>query len=128
MITSKTFERIYSIYSAADIIQVADPQGLHRIKKTIRKKIKKPFFSKRVFAPQENLTQVKVKINRRGITHVEFLLSRFTKTLPYLLEEIDRWVQSETHDQENYEKNRLLKISIKGKNIEFRRKILNYAL
>ncbi|MFC1842605.1 hypothetical protein ACFLYU_03030 [Candidatus Dependentiae bacterium] len=125
LITSKTFDKVYSLYSGLDILQVIDPQGLHDIKKTIKKRTKKPFFSKRTFKPQQNLHQVKIKINGRGILHVEFLVPKFALLLPYILQEVDNWEKQEKHDTKAYKPDKLLKISIKNDTIKFHRKKLN---
>lgn len=95
LIKSKTFESIYCLYSSLDMIQVIDPQGLHDIKD--KKRTKKPFFSERLFPAHNNLSQVKLKVNGRGILHIEFILSRFSKLLPHILQEIDTWKQEENN-------------------------------
>jgi len=125
LIASKTFEKIYSIYSGIDMIQVLDPQGLHKARKKAVKKIEKPFFSERAFVPQKNLTQVKIKINRRGIAHIEFILTRFAKILPHLLQEIDAWIKTENNDPDSHKKSRLLKIYTTGEKITFDRRVFN---
>jgi len=118
-ITSPTFEKIYSIYSGVDMIQVLDPQGLRHVKD--QKVVEQPFFSERIFTPQKNLTQVKIKINRRGITHLEFILTRFATLLPHILDEIDTWTKIQDDHPNRY---KLLKIYTKGKKLRFERKLL----
>jgi len=113
------FENIYSLYSGIDMLQVIDPQGLQDIKKT--RKIKKPFFSKRLFPQQKNLKQAKVKINGRGLLHIEFITSRFVKMLPHILEEIDAWtVESQILEK----KSRLLRIYKKRNKVRLERRMV----
>jgi len=123
LVTSKTFKKIYSIYSGVDIVQVLDPQGLHTLSKK-KKSIERPFFSERVFTPQKNLTQVKIKINRRSITHLEFILTRFATLLPHILKEIDDWTKTKSPNTDPQKQLKLLKISTGSKKPSFTRKIL----
>ena len=116
MIKDDIFKQVYSLYSTMDILQVIDPQGL----KFKKDEIKTPFFSKRVFEPQENLTQTRLKINGRGILHIEFLLSNFMHALPHILEELDSWDKTESDKQ----KLKLLKINTKSQEVRFKRKFL----
>ena len=122
-IPSKTFERIYSLYSGLDMIQVLDPQGLHQLSKDIKRKQIKPLFSQRLFAPQENLTQVRLKINGRGILHIEFLATDFAKLLPHILQELDVWNKD---NPDAHTQNRQLTIRAKRNNAKFIRKILKH--
>lgn len=121
-ITSKTFKKVYSIYSGLDMIQVIDPQGLHEIQKTIKNKIKKPLFSQRIFTPRENLTQLKIRVNNRGILHLEFLQTKFAILLPYILQELDAWEQQETSNPQAYKQVKYLKIRTQNKSVLFTRK------
>lgn len=80
------FNKIYALYSALDIIQIIDPQGMykHRGKSGT-------FFSKRNFPHRAGLAQMKVKVDRRAITHFEFSQSSFLSLLPSILTGIDTW-------------------------------------
>jgi hypothetical protein len=80
------FKRIYALYSALDIIQILDPQGFYK-----HKAHADTFFSKRQFAHQENLAQMKIKVDRRAIMHTEFSHTPFLHLLPSILDEIDAW-------------------------------------
>jgi len=82
------FCEIISLYSTMDLIQVIDPQGLQKCKKTSTK-TGKPLFSFRKFDPSPNLKQVKIKIDGRGILHTEFLAQRFLAILPKIVTEIE---------------------------------------
>ena len=61
---------------------------------------KKPLFSQRTFAPEQKLTQAKIKINGRGIMHVEFITEKFAKLLPHILQELDQWNAQENSTPE----------------------------
>ena len=80
------FKKIYALYSALDIVQILDPQGMYKHRS-------KPdaFFSKRNFAHRDGLAQMKVKVDRRAITHFEFTQSSFLNLLPSILTGIDTW-------------------------------------
>jgi len=125
-IKNKMFETIYSLYSGVDILQVIDPQGIHGKPKLVPKTSAKqtPFFSKRRFKPQKNVIQVKLKINGRGILHLEFLLKRFISLMPHLLDELDSWRKAEIGDLNAYKKQKLIKINTKENGIQFERKIM----
>lgn len=75
----KIFKEIYSLYSKLDSLQVADPQGLTSPTKT------KGLFSGRRFPTQPNLKQAKVQFSFRPLIHVEFMMSKFLKNLPTLI-------------------------------------------
>jgi len=122
---NEMFENIYSLYSGIDILQIIDPQGLKMLQKY---KPRKPFFSQRKFEPQKNLSQVKIKVNGRGILHLEFLLSKFISSLPHILDEIDDWNKRDAINPHAHKKNRLLKICVKNDAISFERKILKTKL
>ena len=79
------FGKIYSLYSMLDIFQIADPQGLRR------QDPQTPFFSKRLFLPDEKIEQVAVKINQRSIMHMEFIALKFLSQLSMIIDEIDSW-------------------------------------
>ena len=116
LISSPIFERIYSLHSHTDMIQIADPQGLHN-----RKKMTKPLLSLRHFDSHPKLAQVAIRwkkcplwtaddyaINKfamkglirslntlnyikknRGLFHVEFGLLPFVRQLPTIINELD---------------------------------------
>jgi len=121
LISNKMFENIYSIYSGMDMIQVLDPQGLHEVSK---KKLGKHLFSLRLFSPQKNLIQTKLKINGRGILHVEFLTEKFMKLLPYILESMDSCKDEYLTNPNAYKKYHILKIKIQNNHAYFEQKIL----
>lgn len=90
------FDTIISLYSTLDALQVLDPQGIyskevHEMHKQYEKHIKTPLFSQRVFEPHEKVIQAKLKINGRGIFHVEFLVKRFLRLLPKILDALKEY-------------------------------------
>ena len=86
LVENPMFKKIYALSSALDIIQIIDPQGMykHRGKPNT-------FFSKRNFPHREGLAQMKVKVDRRAITHFEFTQRPFLRLLPNILTGIDIW-------------------------------------
>ncbi len=105
------FPNIISLFSTLDTMQVLDPQGLyqkeiHEIQKQYEKR-KTPLFSEREFESHPNLTQVKLKVNERGLFHIEFMLKRFLRILPTILNEIQGWEK----ENKKHEKIYLLKLS-----------------
>lgn len=88
LIKDPLFKAIYALYSALDIIQILDPQGMYK-----HKNRSNSLFSNRQFVHQSNLAQMKVKVNGRAITHSEFAQSSFLQLLPEILKQIDLWHQ-----------------------------------
>jgi len=114
------FEKVYSLYSELDMLQIIDPQGLHKFKN----KEKKPLFSERMFAPEEKITQAKIRINGRSIMHIEFITERFAKLLPNILYELDQWDQQEAKEATITNKRKCLSINVDKKNTVFNKKYL----
>lgn len=86
----EAFKKIYSIYSSGDLFQVGDPQGAYAENKDTATS----FFSRRHFTPFPTIRHVMVTYNGRPSTHVEFILIRFAKLLPFALHAIDTWYTS----------------------------------
>lgn len=87
------FKKIYSFFSTLDTLQIIDPQGLQNWNTTeLPKNIhyKRCLLSGRCFPLDPKIKQIQMKMNGRGILHVEFLLTRFLSLLPVLLHEIDK--------------------------------------
>lgn len=116
LIDSPMFERIYSLHSHTDMIQIVDPQGLHD-----KKKLSKPLLSCRHFDVHPKLAQVLIRwkeyplwnaddynINKfaikgliksintlnvikkgRGLFHVEFGLLPFVRQIPAIINRVD---------------------------------------
>jgi hypothetical protein len=95
----ETFKKIYSLYSRFDSIQVMDPQLIYYLlKKDFTEIPIKPnsFFSKRDFPPLEKMIQVQLKLNTRGIMHLEFIANKFVGLLPMIINEINQHADSIT--------------------------------
>lgn len=89
-IKDKMFKQIYSFHSRFDAIQILDPQGMyHRTDDEKANKTKIPLFSQRLFEPQRNLIQAKIKFEHIGPFHISFILSTFLTKLPSMLSSLD---------------------------------------
>lgn len=93
LVTDPFFEKIYSIFSTSDSVQILDPQGLYRIKKD---ETKPPFFSQRLFAAQPHIVQVALKLNGQSPMHMGFLFGKFLNILPPVLDELDVWIKEQS--------------------------------
>jgi hypothetical protein len=96
LISTPLFERVYSLYSSLDIIQIIAPQfrrGSTIGHTTIKKKrpYRIPLFSSRIFPHYQHLTQAKIKINHLPISHTAFSTNRFVAILPQILQKLDIW-------------------------------------
>lgn len=87
LINSPIFKKIFCIYSQLDIFQILDPQGLYKNSKA------STILSGRYFPEQDNLEQVKIKMNGRAIFHSEFVFPRFLAFLPNIIGTMDTWHQ-----------------------------------
>lgn len=103
LVKDPMFGRIYALYSAIDLIQILDPQGFYK-----HKAHADTLFSKRQFAHQANLAQMKIKVDRRAIMHTEFSHSAFLRLLPSILDEIDTWQQEIQFQQDPNKVSRML--------------------
>lgn len=108
LVKDSLFERIYSFYSPADVMQIIDPQGLY----TTQTNLKLHFeLSERVFPAHPTLRQAELEINGSGVSHIGFILERTIKILPALLDSLELWYQEELGDSD---KERILEISAPG--------------
>jgi hypothetical protein len=103
LVKDPMFGRIYALYSAIDLIQILDPQGFYK-----HKAHADTLFSKRQFAHQPNLAQMKIKVDRRAIMHTEFSHSAFLRLLPSILDEIDAWQEEIQFNQDPNKISRML--------------------
>lgn len=109
LIDTPMFQRIYSLYSSFDLIQVLAPQ-LRRsdlTKKTGKKGYKIPTFSSRLFPQHPHVIQAKIKVNNFPITHTRFATTEFTEILPQILHKLDSWDAAD-HKQHMLHKYKLL--------------------
>lgn len=77
------FKKIYAFYTACDIVQIGDPQGLYKKGKTEK------LFSESSFPEQPNLRQARIKLNGRPLVHIEFFSPKFMKLIPELCKVAD---------------------------------------
>lgn len=124
LINAPMFKRIYSLHSHADLIQIADLQGLHNKKKPTR-----PLLSLRHFNPHPKLSQAAIRwkncpiwhpddynvdevtmklltntlktINylkkNRGLLHIEFSLLPFIRQLPSIIGTLDDFFENDAN-------------------------------
>jgi len=96
LISTAMFERVYSLYSSFDMIQILAPQ-FKRIRiinssNAQRKRCYKILpFSARLFPHYGHLTQVKIKINNYPVSHSTFASKEFVTLLPTILHKLDAW-------------------------------------
>ena len=86
LVHAKIFKKVYSFYSSGDLVQVADPQGMYG---ETKKNGNSSLFSKRTFAQAPNLVQARVLYDRQSPGHRAFIMPRFFKRIPQLLEVLD---------------------------------------
>jgi len=91
-VQSPLFERIYSFYSPADVMQIVDPQGLYITEHNAKLHFE---LSERVFPSHSGLRQMMLEINGHGITHLGFILERTIRMLPTLLNAAEEWESEE---------------------------------
>src|SRR5262249_19127675 len=78
------FEKIYSLYSHLDSLQIIDPQGLQTHHGA-------PLFSERRFENHDKICQCAIKMGGRYLMHVEFIKGKFICNLPFVLNALDIW-------------------------------------
>jgi len=98
LVTSPLFKKVFSLYSAEDLMQVLDPQGLYKETKKLKKKTS--FFSQKLFKPSPNLVQAEIIINGKSPSHLDFIIEKFMKHLPNIIDLLD----SVTQNSSDYEK------------------------
>lgn len=91
LIKHSSFKSIVALYSARDMLQVADPQGIFQ--DDYRENFfDRTWFSERCFPEHPKLKQAQITYNGRGILHVEFLLVQkmcgFIEYLPGILQRL----------------------------------------
>jgi hypothetical protein len=96
LIKTPMFERVYSLYSSLDIIQILAPQFKYtRIIDPLSMRRKHHYkllpFSSRTFPLYDHLTQAKIKINDYPISHTSFSTKDFGALLPTILYKLDEW-------------------------------------
>ena len=108
LVSTPMFQRVYSLYSSFDIIQILAPEfkrvySAHKphTKRKIRYKLLP--FSSRLFPVYSHLTQTKIKINDYPISHTRFSTKEFVALLPTILQKLNTW------HQETFAANKIIK-------------------
>ncbi len=97
LISTPMFQRVYSLYSSFDIIQILAPQFRQlrtaNLCKPKQRKYHYKFlpFSARLFPTYSHLTQAKVKVNDFPLSHARFSSKNFVALLPTILHKLDSW-------------------------------------
>lgn len=91
------FQRVYSLYSSLDLIQVIAPQLFKNNTDSEKPSFAFPPFSNRCFPQRQHVTQVKMKINGNALWHNDFVQPRFLKLLPSIISELDTWGYGAPH-------------------------------
>ena len=86
------FKQSYSLYSRLDIMQIIDPQGLYGPEGIWSTSL----LSERRFPSDKRVHQIKIRMNKRAITHHEFILPTFLEQLAIVINEIDIWQQQKS--------------------------------
>ncbi len=116
LICCPMFQRVYSLYSSFDMIQVLAPQFQRIRTKNGRRKKKYGIFpfSSRLFPTYSHLTQAKIKINDFPISHTRFSTKEFATLLPSILQKLDSW-HNESLSSNKIAKHKLLCVYNKKK-------------
>ncbi|MGE3279267.1 MAG: hypothetical protein AB7J40_05830 [Candidatus Altimarinota bacterium] len=98
LVALPVFEKIYSLHSHMDLLQVMDPQGLHAFwdeeeQRDILSllnslKNQRTLFSQRHFPATERLLQVHFTFHSLELLHISFLSPRFFRLLPDILDHL----------------------------------------
>ena len=94
-VNESIFNRVFSLHSHHDILQVLDPQGVHIFLESLKykgleftlKHLKRlgPIFSSRHFIAAPHVVQLNVRHPGRELFHIEFLFPKTIAALPSLL-------------------------------------------
>ncbi|HLJ30824.1 MAG TPA: hypothetical protein VKU36_00150 [Candidatus Babeliales bacterium] len=113
LICTPLFERVYSLYSSFDIIQILAPEFKQARTAHLYKPKRRQYrykllpFSSRVFPTYSHLTQAKIKINNHPLFHTQFSRKEFVQLLPTILHKLDSW-HDQTLAQNSLSKHKLL--------------------
>jgi hypothetical protein len=103
------FQRIYSLYSSLDLIQVLAPQLRYTdiTKHNSGKRYKIPAFSSRLFPQRPHVIQAKIKVDNYPLYHTFFSSPQFAQLLPKILRKLDSW-DTQTSNNTTIKKYKLL--------------------
>jgi hypothetical protein len=90
-IDNPMFQRIYSLYSSLDFVQVIAPQIYKKNDNSQKAKLAFPPFSNRYFPYRPHITQVKMKVDGNSPWHNDFVKAPFLQLLPSIIAELDSW-------------------------------------
>lgn len=82
LIKDSMFKEVFVLYSSFDLLQIIDPQGLYSCNDNC------PLFSQRRFPIQDNIVQVKMKLNGCALFHSDFIRVRFVAMLPQIIDKM----------------------------------------
>lgn len=106
LVKDPMFKKIYSFYSALDMLQIMDPQGLYLTENNQNRHLE---FSEREFPIHGTLRQAQLKINGHGLMHLGFITTSFVTLLPALMCEVEQW---ELEAPSNPDEERLLSVTV----------------
>ena len=90
LIEHPMFEKVYSLYSFVDMMQVLDPQGIYSTAETkISEDEKKLFFSQREFPKSPKLRQAAIRLVGRSPGHAEFIFQPLSWAIPFITAELN---------------------------------------
>jgi len=82
LIKDSIFKEVFVLYSSFDLLQIIDPQGLYSHNDD------RPLLSQRRFPVQDNITQVKMKLNGCALLHSDFIRVKFVSMLPQIIDKM----------------------------------------
>lgn len=82
LIRDAMFKEVFVLYSSLDLTQIIDPQGLYTHDGD------RPMWSQRRFPKQDNITQVKLKLNGHALFHADFIRLKFMAMLPQIIDKM----------------------------------------
>lgn len=107
------FEKIYSLYSPLDWVQIVAPQWTCRFKnidgETVACRNQWLPLSERRFSHTPSLRQAWIKMNNRALSHADFTTQRFLRCMPILLDAMDE-AYGENPDLNTHKKELILHI------------------
>jgi hypothetical protein len=82
LIKDPIFKEVFVLYSSLDVMQIIDPQGLYTHDDD------RPLLSQRRFPVQDNIAQVKLKLNGHALFHSDFIHLKFMAMLPHIIDKM----------------------------------------
>lgn len=82
LIRDPMFKEVFVLYSSLDLTQIIDPQGLYTHDDN------RPMWSQRRFPKQDNIIQVKLKLNGHALFHADFIRLKFMSMLPLIVDKM----------------------------------------